>query len=294
MTSRTSWKDPELQSVIAGLKSRYKQTYLDEQAFMDRNTAWLPPPVHGEFTIAVCSDLHYASKHCLPGAIEDWFGWARAQGATMGISAGDNVAGCYSFLDYELTAHGVKEQAYLAAELWPKAHDFHWYFIDGNHDYTHESKSGYAFGDTLVDVAARIGRTDFHYLGPRNATLALHHTKDKPPVRVELWHPGGGAANPTGPMIKKIDSYGVANQPHILIVGHYHKAAEVMHREVHAIAGGTFEGKGSEFSKRLTGGPAIGGWVIKFGCTEDGTIRHWETMFRGYPDAPVLVNVPLH
>jgi hypothetical protein len=226
--------------------------------------------------------------------VADWFGWARANGATMGVSAGDNVAGAYDFLQFELTAHGAREQAYLAAELWPKAHDFPWYFIDGNHDFTHESKSGYAFGETLVDVAARCGRTDLHYLGPRNATLALNYAKDKPPIKLELWHPGGSAADPTGPIKRKVDSYGTSNQPNILLVGHYHKAMYREHRDVHCLATGTFEGKGSEFSKRIAGGPAIGGWLIKMGITEDGVIRHFEPIWHGYPDSPTIVNVPLH
>jgi predicted phosphodiesterase len=259
-----------------------------------KTEVWLPPPVLGEYTMLVCSDLHYASVHCLPEAINEYFQWGYENGARVGFDAGDTVAGSYNFLAHENLYSGAKRQALSVVDELPRGDGFNWWRIDGNHDETHEKASGMPFGELLQGVAAAAGRTDIHYLGARGATFNLGYTGKTYKSRVELWHPKGvvpeNPENSTRVHLRKTPSQ---FQPDIIATGHLHKASYFEHMGTHCLLAGTFEGCGSNFSKSLSGGPAVGGWLVKIGVVEGGVIRDFYPRFRSFRDHRIMVTVPI-
>jgi predicted phosphodiesterase/biotin operon repressor len=228
-------------------------------------------------TFAVISDLHFGSKYHRRDFLEDFVWRAYQSGVRNIFIVGDILDGCYRHGRWELTHHGLEEQAEECATGLPAHTDLTYEGITGNHDQTFEDATGMVTHASLVDVFRRHGREDLTLHGARGCTLRLLPEGAPPDARgclVELWHPLKGPAYALSYKLqKKIEGYAPGAKPDFLFAGHWHQSVYFESRGVHAYSAMTFQGGGSAFGRALGGAPSIGGWIIRYSCTADGTLR---------------------
>ena len=232
---------------------------------------------------ALASDIHIGSKHHLRDQLEALVAIAYARGVRCILNPGDTLDGNYKFSVWEQTRRGFEEQANLAAEILPQRPGLVWPFILGNHCETLGDGSGLDVGPALVDVFKRHGRNDLIYLGARGATVRIMAPGDKRGFVAELWHPrGSGAYAVSYKLQKRIEGYAPGQKPDGVYTGHWHQQCYFVSRGVHAHLCGTFQGGGSSFGRSIGGAPSIGGWIVDYALTPDGTVRHYRPEWTAY------------
>jgi hypothetical protein len=243
------------------------------------------PVVGKEQVIAHITDTHLGSKYCLRPQLREFIEYAYQQGAREVLHTGDVVDGDYTHAKFEMSHVGLEDQSADLFETLPKKKGLTYHCITGNHDHTFAAKSGVDVGEYITQYFRSRGRDDLRFYGNRGAYLQLRGAV------VHLWHPKKGVAYALSYGIQKqIEKY-AAIKPQVLLVGHWHVFTYVVERGIHALAGGTFQGGGSEFSKSLGGAPAIGGSILRWTNTVDGTIRGFSVERRAYFEREVPVQI---
>ncbi len=236
----------------------------------------ISPTVGSLQKIGVISDTHLGSKYCLRDQLKDFIHYAYAQGVREILHVGDALDGDYRHGKFEMTHMGIVEQTRDLRETLPQLPGLTYHGITGNHDETFTSESGVDAGEFIEANFKKHGRNDFKFYGNRGAFLKIRGAV------VHLWHPrSGGAYAISYPLQKKIEGYSVL-KPQILLAGHWHRYTHCYERGVHAIACPTFQAGRSAFSKSLTGAPAIGGLILSYRLTEEGTLRDFSVQKRTY------------
>lgn len=249
----------------------------------NREISRIIAPATEEQKFAVISDLHIGSKYCLEDELRDFVHHAhRDHGVTQFFLGGDNLDGVYKHSRWEESHHGFDPQASRFAKVLPRLKGVRYDGIAGNHDETFEKESGLDVCRAIEDVFRREGRDDLRLHGHRG-TYIRYAPKGGRGVLVELWHPLGGAAYAVSYKLQRhVEEYGVGAKPDFVAAGHWHQQCYVVRRGVHCFLAGTFHGGGSPFSKALGGAQAIGGWIIKYKQTMQGTIREVTPTWRAY------------
>ncbi len=212
-----------------------------------------PRPRPQPVPVGVISDLHVGSSYCLRQAITEHVRFCYAAGARAVFVPGDCVDGeSEDHGRYESKgAQGFDAQIKLLRETLPRLPGLTYYLIGGNHD-------GYALdrvGASTVAAACR-GRADMVNCGERYGRVTYEG------VVVDMWHPRSGAPGNSGPLHKRVDAYGRGDEPDLLLVGHFHKYAHVVHRGVHGFMCPSYQAGGSAFSNSLSSGSAVGGLLL--------------------------------
>jgi predicted phosphodiesterase len=240
--------------------------------------AVIAPTIGQHQKVAVISDTHLGSKYCLRDYLQDFVHYAYDNGVREILHPGDILDGMYKHGIWELSHHGIDEQTQDLFETLPELPGLTYHGITGNHDHTFTMGNGIEVGPYIEGYFAKRGRNDFFIYGNRGGA----HLKVKG-VRVHLWHPrSGGAYALSYPLQKKIEGYAPGNKPQILLAGHWHSYVSLSRRGMYAFACPTFQGGGSEFSKSLTTDPSIGGLLLEWDLTADGTIRNFRHEYRSY------------
>lgn len=220
--------------------------------------------------VAVISDLHFGSKWCGRAQLRDFLSYARDRGITHVLNPGDTLDGVYKHSRWEQSHQGFDAQAEDALDLFRDYPELTFHAIDGNHDDTLSESCGMQAGLALVERARSHGVENLRYYGTRSALLRVYG------AIVHLWHPrGSGAYALSYKLQKKVESYAPGQKPDILLTGHYHQSCAIEERGVHAFLCPTFQLPGGSFSNSLTGSPAIGGRILGWQLTEDGTLRRF-------------------
>jgi len=222
----------------------------------------------------VISDLHYGSRFCLRDRIADTVDWLYAEGVRCILLPGDIHDGNYVGHGlFELSHVGFEAQLEDSVEHLPRREGLTYLAISGNHDETFLTQNG-------ADIVAALAqhRPDVRYYGHRGAFLNLAGTV------VHLWHPsGGGSYAVSYKLQKRIEAYASGEKPHVLLAGHWHRYCHIYERGVHAFCCPTFQGGGSAFGRSLaSGAPAIGGMLLEWDRTADGTLRNFRHTYRAY------------
>jgi predicted phosphodiesterase len=246
----------------------------------------IPPVVGKRQIVGVISDTHLGSKYCLREQLVDFIEYAYERGVREILHPGDILDGMYKHGVWELTHHGLDEQTQDLFETLPQKKGLNYRAICGNHDHSLTMGCGVDVGPFIENYFSARGRRDFHSYGNRGAYLKVHG------VLVHLWHPrSGGAYALSYPLQKKIENYAPSAKPGLLLAGHWHSYVQMFKRGIHAFACPTFQGAGSEFSKSLTGDPAIGGLLLDWELTGDGTIRNFRSEYRAYFEKEVPAEI---
>lgn len=262
----------------------------------DERPVRMPAPVKGRNMYAVASDIHIGNKHHLKDELEDFVERAYARGVRTVLCPGDLLDGVYRHSVWEQSHRGFDEQVREAARSLPKRPGMSWHFILGNHDQTFEDSCGLDVGRAIADTFRSEGRTDWTYHGSRGAYLRLASPGERGIV-VEMWHPAkGGAYALSYKMQNHIRDYAVGAKPDCLLVGHWHQQCYFVSRGVHAMSCGTWQGGRSAYGRSLGGSPSIGGWVVEYATTADGTVREfcptWNAYYETETARDVMMSVP--
>lgn len=247
-----------------------------------------------EHVFAVASDIHVGSKYFLEEQFIDFVTRAyKEDGVRTIFGPGDILDGVYRHSRWEESHHGFHAQSSHAAKIFPRLPGLRYVMIAGNHDETFEKDSGLDVCRGIEDAFRRAGRDDFTMIGSRGAYVR-YAPKGGRGVLVELWHPLGGAAYAVSYKLQRhVEEYGVGQKPDFLFGGHTHQQVYCVRRGVHCFWSGTFHGGGSSFGKALGGSQAIGGWVVRFKQTKDGTVRDVAPTWRGYYETEAVREVGL-
>lgn len=238
----------------------------------------IAPTVGERQQIGVMSDTHYGSKYCLRGAIKDFVRYAYDRGVREIVHCGDMLDGDYRHGKFEMTHMGLSAQTRDMLKNLPRHDGLTYHTITGNHDFTFTEQSGVDVGRYIRNAFLADGRDDFYCYGDRGAFISIRG------IVIHLWHPsGGGSYAKSYKLQKKIESYSPGMKPHLLLTGHYHQFCVLDERGIHAMLCPTFQSGESAFSKSLShGAPAIGGLILEFDLTEDGTMRNLSIERRTY------------
>jgi UDP-2,3-diacylglucosamine pyrophosphatase LpxH len=229
------------------------------------------------------SDIHVGSKYCLVAQIRDFVRIAWGRGVRQILVPGDLLDGCYPHGRWELKYHGFQEQVAALENVLPSKPGLDYYGIAGNHDETFERDSGMVSYINIEDYFVSHGRKDMHMLGSRGAYVRLRTNSHHRGLVVHLWHPTRARAYALSYQLQKqVERYSPGLKPDILLAGHWHQSCYCAIRGVHALSCGTFQGGGSAYGKSLGGSPTIGGWIIEYAMTSDGTIRSFRPEWVGY------------
>jgi predicted phosphodiesterase len=237
----------------------------------------------------IMSDIHVGSKWFLQDQFIDFVHRAYDAGVRTMVSPGDLIDGNYKFLRWEQTHHGFYEQCNEFARILPRLPGLSYWTIGGNHDESGAEGSGIDIPQAMTEIFRSHGRDDFHMIGVRGGKIRLAAEESERGLIVELWHPkGGGAYALSYKLQKKIEGMAVGHKPDVLAMGHFHQHCYFTQRGVHAISSGTFHGGQSPFGLSLGTAPAIGGWIVRYAQTEDGTVRHFQPEWIAYYESEHL------
>lgn len=229
----------------------------------------VPPVVTGWNWLANISDVHFGSLYCLRAQVVDFVKYAYRKGVRNITMSGDLLDGIYNHGKFEVSHNGLEAQTDDMLTTLPRLEGLRYWGITGNHEQTFAAQVGLNVGNYIQSRAREThGRQDIRFFGGRSAYFKVGGAK------VHLWHPGGGGSYAKSYKLqKKIESYMPGRKPDILFTGHFHQAAYLVERGIHAFLASSFQGGGSDFAKSLIGSGDIGGWILKWRMTEHGTIR---------------------
>jgi predicted phosphodiesterase len=246
------------------------------------------PVVGQRQKIAVISDTHLGSKYCLREQLKEFIHYAYAQGVREILHPGDVLDGIYRHGIFEVSHTGLDDQTQDLFETLPQLPGLTYHGITGNHDQTFTDQSGVDVGHFITNYFAKRGRKDFQFYGNRGAFLKVRGAV------VHLWHPRSGVPYARSYGIQKqIEKYTVV-KPNLLFTGHWHISCQLFERGVHAFACPTFQGGGSAFGKSIGGSPAIGGLIVSWDLTKDGTLRSLVSELRSYFEVEKPVELENH
>jgi predicted phosphodiesterase len=172
------------------------------------------------------------------------------------LTDGENM---YRGQVYEIYRHGCDAQVNEVVENYPRRKGVSTHFILGNHDMSFWKRAGINIGPKIADA-----RDDMFYLGVEEADV-IFKGEDGRFARVRLSHPGKGTAYALSYQIQKyIESLTGGNKPHVLLVGHYHKAEVIpQYRNVYAVQAGTLEHQ-TPWMRSRNISAMTGFWIIEF------------------------------
>jgi len=227
-------------------------------------------PIHDWYgshvKIGAMGDTHIGSLYERNDFLRDLYKIFKKEGIHHVYHTGDLTDGdkMYRGQEYELYAIGAEQQLKATKKNYPSYQDITTFFITGNHDLSYQRSNG-------IDIGEHIDREDLVYLGQEEADIMVGG-KNKAILR--LVHPSKGTAYALSYHTQKyIESLSGGKKPHVLLVGHYHKAEYLpCYRNVFAVQTGTLQSQTS-FMRRKNLAAHIGGWILdfhinKFGITQ--------------------------
>lgn len=241
-----------------------------------------PLPV---YNLAVAGDESYVAKRCVvhncslyarDDVLNALFDIWEAEGIKTVYQCGNMIDGEARFNRSDLLVHGMEGQAKFFAKHWPKRKGMTTYYVTGDdHEGWYTQRECLDIGRYLADMAQREGRTDLVYLGHMEHDIEFSGRKQTSIMR--LLHAGGGSAYAISYAPQKIvESYGPREKPHVLLIGHYHKAEYLYTRAVHVVQAGTTMDQ-SPFMRKNKLQAHVGGWIVEMTVNDDGVITRFKT-----------------
>lgn len=222
------------------------------------------------FRFALISDTHYGSLYHDTGALHSFLRYVAASGVTTVLHAGDVLEGekMHFGQDRELSHAGLTQQLEALAEF-PHGLGLDVKFITGNHDICYVKASGVNVGQMIADA------TGWECLGDMYGEVSFDTPSGA--YRVGLFHPRDGSAYAMSYKLQKIiEQWTGGKKPHMLVVGHYHKALSIpQYRNVHAVHPGCFQQQ-TPFMAGKGLAAHVGGWIVE--VTAGGEKELWNAV----------------
>lgn len=237
----------------------------------------------GTYKFGVCGDNHLCSKYQRLDVLNSLYDIFEKEGVKIVYNTGNWIDGEARFNKHDLLVHGIDNQINYFVENYPQKKGIKTYYITGDdHEGWYSQREGIDIGKYAQNKANDAGRQDLIYLGHMEADVVLESKHGKTVIRV--LHPGGGSSYAVSYTSQKIvESYTGGEKPHILLVGHYHKAEYSYVRGVHVIQTGTTEDQ-TPFMRKKRLAAHLGGWIIEFSVDDYGAITRFKQEFIPYYD----------
>lgn len=212
------------------------------------------------YKCALTSDWHIGSLCANEEALVAFYQYAVSQGVRDFYCSGDILDGhgIYRGQTFELRDVGFDRQLDALVKVvkqFPKSAKTH--FITGNHDASFSKKIGLAVGPQI-----EANCHNFSFVGADFGQIVVNTPNSD--IRIALIHPDGGTAYALSYKSQKIiESWEGGQKPHILGIGHFHKA-EFMpkYRNVKALQAGCFQEQ-TPFMKRKSLASHVGAWILE-------------------------------
>ncbi len=236
------------------------------------------------YKIGFVSDDHLCNKSERLDVLNALFDIFEDEGITEVYNTGNWIDGEARFNKFDIHTFGMTNQIEYFIRNYPQRKNIKIYYISGDdHEGWYQQREGIVIGEYLQSKAKEMGRNDLHYLGYMEADVELKAKKGSAILR--LIHPGGGTSYALSYRPQKIiESLQGGDKPHILLIGHYHKA-EVLpsYRNVKVVQGGTTSDQ-TKFMRKQSIEAHVGGWIIEFQQSSDGAIHRFKTEFISFFD----------
>jgi len=239
----------------------------------------------GFYRFGYVTDNHLGSKYERLDVLNKLYDIFADEGITTVFNTGNWIDGEARFNMHDLNVHGFDNQIRYMLEKYPKRDGIITKYIAGDdHEGWYTQKHGIDAGRLLQERAYKFGRTDLEYLDYMENDIILPSKDGKGQTIIRLLHPGGGSAYAISYAPQKIvESYSGNEKPHVLLVGHYHKASYDFIRGVHVVQGGTTMDQ-SPFMRKKRLAAHLGGWIIEFTTHPNGAIERFRAEFFPFYD----------
>ena len=237
---------------------------------------------HKHYRFGLTADNHLGSKYERMDVLNALFDIWASQGIRDVYQCGNMIEG-ERHSKFDIHIHGMQNQVDYFVENWPKRKGITTYYVTGDdHEGWYVQDEGVNIGKFIEMASKEAGRTDLVFLGHMEHDIVLKAPNGSSIMRV--LHAGGGSSYATSYSVQKIvESYQGGEKPHILLVGHYHKAEYGYPREVHVVQAGCTKDQDS-FLRKNKIAAHVGGWTIDFDQSEDGIVHNFRVQFHAFYD----------
>lgn len=195
-----------------------------------------------KYRFGLTSDNHLGSKYARLDVVHSLYDYFEEKEIDTVFNTGNWIEGEAKFNTFDIDVHGFDNQINFFLENFPVREGIKTIMITGDdHEGWYTKSFGIDVGKRMQQDALSKGRTDLVYVGHMEHDVII----DTPagPIKIRLLHPGGGTGYATSYQPQKIiESYTGGEKPHVLLIGHYHKANYEFIRGVHCIQSGCFTG----------------------------------------------------
>jgi len=229
-----------------------------------------------EIKFGVVSDIHIGSKHANVTALAALYEIFKHRGITTVFDTGNWIDGFRASLNgTDVTHHQVPDQIKEWVRLMPRVEGLTTYFIAGDdHEGWFQRDSGLLVGAYAQTKAEEAGRDDLKYLGWVEYDYVFTNPEGGNTI-VKLMHPGGGSAYAVSyrpqKIVESIAQKGMAAIPHLLLIGHFHKANYMFWQGCHVVQSGCFQEQ-TTFMRKKQLSAHVGGWIITLTVNANGDI----------------------
>lgn len=237
----------------------------------------------GTHKFGAVGDNHMGSRYERMDVLEALYDEFERQGVTTVFNTGNWIDGEARFNVHDLNVRGMSGQVDHFVKNYPKRKGITTFFIAGDdHEGWYVQREGINIGEYAEMKAKQAGRTDLVYLGYMEADVKIPAKNGETVVRV--LHPGGGSSYAISYTTQKIiESYQGGEKPHVLLIGHYHKAEYIFNRGVHAIQTACTQDQ-TPFMRKKKLAAHLGGWIFEFGADDNGAITRFRQEFIPFYD----------
>lgn len=234
-------------------------------------------------------DNHLGSKYERLDVLNALYDLYEREGITVVYNTGNLLEGEARFNKFDIHVYGMEAQVDWFVKMYPKRKGITTYFVTGDdHEGWYVQREGINIGQFIEMKAKEAGRHDLVWLGHMEHDVKIEAPKGATCLRVQ--HPGGGTAYAISYTAQKIvESYQGGEKPHILLLGHYHKAEWGFPREVQVVQTATTCDQ-TPFMRKKKIQAHVGGFICEFTQRPDGSVERFRSEFipffdKGYYDS---------
>jgi hypothetical protein len=235
------------------------------------------------YKFGITADNHLNSKFERLDILNALYDRFEQEGIKEVYNAGNWIDGEAKFNKYEVFNIGIDPQINYFLKNYPQRKGITTYFIAGDdHEGWYVQNQKIDIGKYAEMRAREMGRDDLIYLGYVEADIEFKSQRGKAIMKV--MHPGGGSAYALSYSPQKmIESFQGGEKPHILVLGHYHKADYMYYRDIHCLQAACTQDQ-TIFMRKKRIQAALGGWIVEMQQSADGAINRFKTDFMNFFD----------
>lgn len=236
-----------------------------------------------EFRFGLISDNHLCSRYERMDILNAMYDLFAEQDINVVYNCGNMIDGEARFNKFDLHTYGIDGQSEYFVNNYPRRDGVVTKFITGDdHEGWYQQSLGIDIGRHIEQLAKEAGRQDLQFLGYMEHDIIYDAPNGQTILR--LLHPGGGSSYAISYTPQKIvESYQGGEKPHILLIGHYHKASYNLIRGVHCIQAGCTQDQ-TPFMRKKRLAAHLGGWIVTFETGARGEITRFNTEFYPFYD----------